>query len=291
MAYYYQAGVIVPFAKKFYKQLIIMVLGLFVATMAAMTLSTSALAPCSFTTVGSTMTLNGDCETTAQVNVPTGMTVDGNGFTMYPMFTKTDNSNNAALGVLADNVTIKNITIDGVAGTNLHGINVYVAQNVVIRNATVKNNDRSGIAVNGSNVTVRNVTTSGNGWHGINVDQGSGVTTSSVLNITGPMTQTDVAQIYVDDTTKNVAVNDALSQYSYVDPAGSPANDRLYSRKYVTSKKECKNDGWKLGASATKSFKNQGKCVEYFEKLNHNNHGHHDHDDDDDDHHHDDRRH
>ncbi len=42
MAYYYKAGVIVPFVQKFYKQMIVVVAGLFIASMAAMTLSASA---------------------------------------------------------------------------------------------------------------------------------------------------------------------------------------------------------------------------------------------------------
>jgi hypothetical protein len=42
MAYYYKTGVIVPFVQKFYKQMIVVVAGLFIASMAAMTFSASA---------------------------------------------------------------------------------------------------------------------------------------------------------------------------------------------------------------------------------------------------------
>lgn len=42
MAYYYKAGVIVPFAQKFYKQMILVVAGLFIASMASMTFSANA---------------------------------------------------------------------------------------------------------------------------------------------------------------------------------------------------------------------------------------------------------
>ena len=37
---------------------------------------------CSFTTVGTTMTLDGDCQTDATILVPDGMTLDGNGHTI-----------------------------------------------------------------------------------------------------------------------------------------------------------------------------------------------------------------
>jgi hypothetical protein len=43
MAYYYKAGVIVPFVQKFYKQMIVVVAAIFVASMAAMTFSASAV--------------------------------------------------------------------------------------------------------------------------------------------------------------------------------------------------------------------------------------------------------
>ena len=38
--------------------------------------------PCSFTTSGTTMTLNGDCTTSASIIVPDGFTLDGNSFTI-----------------------------------------------------------------------------------------------------------------------------------------------------------------------------------------------------------------
>ena len=42
MAYYYKTGVIVPFMQKFYKQLVVVVAGLFIASMATMSLSANA---------------------------------------------------------------------------------------------------------------------------------------------------------------------------------------------------------------------------------------------------------
>ena len=42
MTYNYKAGVIVPFMQKFYKQMIVVIAGLFIASMAAMSLSANA---------------------------------------------------------------------------------------------------------------------------------------------------------------------------------------------------------------------------------------------------------
>jgi len=51
---------------------------------AALTLAASvaASAACTFTTVKKTMTLNGNCTTTASINIPNGFTLDGAGYTI-----------------------------------------------------------------------------------------------------------------------------------------------------------------------------------------------------------------
>jgi hypothetical protein len=262
MVYKYHAGLVASKARKFKKQLVLASAAIVTASFAAMTLSASALTAgggCNFdNTTPNLWVLQGNCTSTSQINVPAGTTLDGAGYAISPSFTKTDNDNNAAVGVIsADGVTIKNLTIDGTNGTNLHGINVYQSQNVVITNVTSKNNDHSGVSVNASTVTVSDVTTSGNGWHGINVDK-----QGAVLNITGPMHQTDVAQLYVDDATL-VTINDVLGQYKVTNPDGAPANDQLYTLKAVLGSKDaCKNGGWTTSEAPV--FKNQGQCVSYF---------------------------
>jgi hypothetical protein len=262
MVYNNHAGLVVSKVQKYKKQLALASAAILTASFAAMTLSASALTVqggCNFddTTPGAWV-LQGDCASTSQINVPAGTTLDGAGHTISPSFTKTDNSNNAVIGVISANgVTIKNLTIDGTNGTDLHGINVYQSQNVLITDVTSKNNDHSGISVNASTVEVKNVTTSGNGWHGINVDK-----QGAVLNITGPMHQTDAAQLYVDDSTL-VTVNDVLGQYKVTSPEGGLPNDQLYTLKTVLGSKEaCKNGGW--ATSEAPAFKNQGQCVSYF---------------------------
>ncbi len=177
---------------------------------------------------GDTLKITNNFKVAEQVQINKEISIDGNGFTIYPTFTKTSDSNNSSLGIFAANVTIQNLTIDGTDGTNLHGIHAYLSDNTYLDNVKLLNNDHSGLLVNGASVTVNNITTAGNGWHGINVDQGSGVTKQSLLTITGHSSQTDTAQIYVDDTTKNVVVNDTLPQYTFVHVGAQPF-DRLYT--------------------------------------------------------------
>ncbi len=182
--------------------------------------------------VPGTWTLLADCTSVAEINVPTNTTLDGAGHTITAGFTKTDNSNNAVLGVIGDDgVTIENLTINGVSGDQLHGIVAYVSTNVNINHVTLNNTDRIGIDVNGSDVTVSDVTTVNSGWEGFDVDSGSGVTQPSTLTVSGPMNQfNDARDIYVDSTTKTPAstVTDTLGQYTFQTTGINP-NDRLYT--------------------------------------------------------------
>jgi len=213
--------------------------------------------------------LTADCTSTAQINIPVGTTVEGNGYTISAGFTKTDNTNNAVIGIInADNVSIRNFTIEGAGGTQLHGVNVYSSSAVVLKDVTVKNNDRSGLVVNGSSVTVENLSTSGNGWNGVNVAQGSGVTTPSVLAVTGVSSHTDGAHIYLDDVMgQTVTVQDTMGQYVISSPVTTPDKpyDKLYTlKKVATEKDQCKSGGWQyVRTSESGQFKNQGQCVAY----------------------------
>lgn len=202
--------------------------------------------------------LEGDCSSSSQINVPANTTVEGNGYTISPTFSKTDNSNNSTIGIIeADNVTINNLTIDGTLGTDLHGINAVSSENVSLNDVTLLNNDRTGLVVNGSTVTVDNITTGGNGWHGINVDLGSGVDGPATLTVNGFSNHTDLAHIYVDDSTKDVSVIDTNSQYVVTHPGIHP-NDELYTLKTLDNKDDCKNGGY-----AAFGFRNQGLCIQY----------------------------
>ena len=220
--------------------------------------SSTNLYGCSFEESANVWTLQSNCNSTQEIDVPAGVTLDGDNYTISPAFPKSANSN-TAVGVLTNNVRIQNLTIDGTNGPNLHGINVYNSTGVTIDEVTVKNMSRTGIVVNSSVVSVSKVTTVNNGWSGINVDQKT--PHAAILNIVGPMTQTDRYQTYVDDISKIVTVNDYLHQYSVSHPH---TTDALYTL-FPTDKQTCKDGGWKLGLSATQSFKNQGQCVSHFE--------------------------
>ncbi|HVU06251.1 MAG TPA: peptidoglycan-binding protein [Candidatus Paceibacterota bacterium] len=175
-------------------------------------------------TAGDTVELAGNITTSAQANITKALTLDGNGFTLSPAFTKTDNSNNSAIGILnTSDVTIGSLVIDGTAGINLNGIHAYVSTDVNLNSVTVSNNDHAAVIVNGSTVNVNNITTANNGWGGINVDLGSGVTSPAVLTVTGTSAHTEAGPaIWIDDVTKDVTVN--ASQYT----SSMSGNTRLY---------------------------------------------------------------
>ncbi len=174
------------------------------------------------------ITLGQDIMTTAEVVINRPVTVNGAGFAISPNFVGSDANNSVIEIVNTDSVTLANLTIDGTNGTSIHGINIYKSTSVQLNDVTSKNNDKSGIVVNSSTVTVTNVTTSGNGWHGINVDQRiSGV--PAVLTVNGASNQTDTKHIFVDDTTKDVAVYDTNSQYAMF----TEGNARTYMLKPV----------------------------------------------------------
>jgi hypothetical protein len=228
----------------------------FIATANAVTVS-----GCNFDdTVAGTWSLQGDCTTTAPINVPAGTTVEGNGFTINGGYTFGSNGagTNTVIGVIgADNVIINDLTVDGTNGTNLHGINVFDSTGVVLNDVTIKNNDKSGLGINSSEVTINNLTTADNGWHGVNVDQRT--TAPASLTINGVSSHNELLQVYVDDTTKDVTVVDTNGQYTVTNPqVAGRVNDANYVLAPLTAqtKDDCKNSGY-----AAFGFKNQGQCV------------------------------
>lgn len=177
---------------------------------------------------GDTVELASDIAVLQEVIVNKELVINGNGFTITSPFTKTSNSNNSAIGIHSDDVTIRDLMVNGTGGTDLHGINIYVVNNILLDNVTVKNY-RSGVIVNGSTVTVNNITTSGNTWHGINVDLGSGVTSPAELTVNGYSSHSDGVHIYSDHYSSDpVSIIDTMSQYAFSDGV-SNSDDRLYT--------------------------------------------------------------
>ena len=98
-------------------------------------------------------------------------------------------------------VTLKNLTVQGakdIEGARGHGINVYCSINVTLENITLKDNQAYGLVVNGSEVKASGLYTSGNGWGGVNVDQGSGVTNDTRFTLTGEYRLGETYQIKSD---------------------------------------------------------------------------------------------
>ena len=172
----------------------------------------------SVTGAGATIVLESDISTNTQVTInQSNVTFNGNNKTLKNNRDNSvkDNSNNSAIGIQANGVTVNNLTIDGTDGVWMHGINVYEAKNVAINNTTLKNNSNAGLIVGkDSEVKINNITTSGNGWYGINVDKKTG--TSATLTVNGVSTHDEdaTAHIYIDDrdATGNT-VNDPGLQY------------------------------------------------------------------------------
>lgn len=178
----------------------------------------NALADCD-TDNGDTIELLGNISTSEQITINRPIVLEGNGYILDAAFAKDGNSNNSAIGVQSDNVTIQNVIVDGANGTNLHGINVYTSTDVNISSVTTENFN-TGLLVNGSTVNVSDIATDGNAWHAINVDRGSGVSEASVLNISNSSTHGEELNphIFIDDISKaDISVNDLDNQYDFVD--------------------------------------------------------------------------
>jgi len=165
---------------------------------------------------GDTITLTSDITTPSQIIIGKAITLDGDGHKLFAPFAGgSGNVNNSAININSSGVTIKNLTVDGTSSTGIHGINIYNVTGVDLDNVTVTHNSKSGITVNSSTVIVNNVTTNGNAWGGINVDQK--VTAPASLTVNGVSSHTETnADIWVDDNTKSVTVNDSNHQYSHI---------------------------------------------------------------------------
>lgn len=194
-----------------------------------------------------------DVTTSEQVTIDKAIILDGDGYTIDADFTKTDNSNNSAIGVIdSDNVTIQDLIIDGTNGTDLHGINVYESTGVVVDTVTAMN-FRSGIGVNSSEVTARNITTSGNIWHGINVDKRTSMPASLTIEETSMHDEnsptppsdfvdgTHVAHIFVDDATEGTVINDVDNQYVTAEVDFREGRADVYTLKQEESQPEGDN--------------------------------------------------
>lgn len=134
------------------------------------------------------------------------------GDTWTPDDNLNDSGEASLFNVTSDNVTLENLTVQGarkVSDKTGHGINIYCADNVSLKNITAKDNAGCGIVVNSSSVTAEGLYTSGNGWYGVNVDQGSGVTNDTQFTLNAPYRFGETYQIVSDkyNSSDNIEVN------------------------------------------------------------------------------------
>ena len=176
---------------------------------------------------GEVIKLTKDITLVQQVNVTKQLTIDGAGHTLAAAFTKTDYSNNAALGIQANGVTVQNLVVDGTQAVDLHGINVWHAANVTLTGVTVQNNKYTGLNVGeGAAVTVKDLTTVNNGWHGVDVDK-----VGATLTITGTSSHSETApSIFIDNIAVGT-VNDMTGKYGSVDFTKGTATARVMNLK------------------------------------------------------------
>lgn len=162
--------------------------------------------------VGGTIELNSNINSSDQITLTKALILNGNGHTIFSTRNNLlkDNDNNSVLGIQSNGVTVNDLTVDGSAGRYLHGINIFGASNVQLNKVTANNNSNAGININASQVTVTDVTTASNGWYGIDVDK-----TSASLTVNGTSHHAETkADIYIDDTTKVASIIDNSHQYS-----------------------------------------------------------------------------
>jgi hypothetical protein len=146
------------------KPKVLFVAGVMLAMALLLAPFSEATTSCTFTTVGSTMTLNGDCTTDATILVLNGFTLDGAGFTI----TAEDPLGNHFLGAVVKNggafAAVKNLTVDTNALANicdggddrLRGI-LFDGASGIIKDNTVRNiNQGASGCQEGNGIDVRN---------------------------------------------------------------------------------------------------------------------------------------
>ncbi len=165
----------------------------------------------------STITFSSDITLSAELDITRPITIDGASRKLIANF-----NGASVLQITANDVTLKNLVVDGgktnvVPTTGNRGVNIYKATEILLDHVTSSNNSKYGIVVNGSTVTANYITTKNNGWGGINVDLGGGVTTPALLTVNGVSSHSEVGSaIFIDDVTKvpTPTVTDTNHQYT-----------------------------------------------------------------------------
>lgn len=162
---------------------------------------------------GQNIVLTADFTADAQLQITTGITVNGNNHTITAG-TWTDehpdskgDAHLVSVNAGANEVVIKNITLtgaqnivnDGNKTDYASGMSVYESSNVTLNNVTLQNNAGAGLIVNGSTVNATALHTSGNEWGGVNVDKGTNVTDETTFTFDATSTFAETAKVYSDN--------------------------------------------------------------------------------------------
>ena len=154
---------------------------------------------------GKNIVVTADFTTDAQLQITKAITVNGNGHTITAAndWTGTANENKHLFSVIGDeanNVAIKNLTLD--SNNAAYGAQAYCVNGTTLTNVTLQNSKGAGLTVNGSTVTANGLTTSDNGWGGVNIDKGTGVTDNTTFTFDANSTFAEASPVYSDDATQ-----------------------------------------------------------------------------------------
>lgn len=172
---------------------------------------------------GRNIILTANFTTSAQLDITTAITVNGNGHTITADTNATWSTENGSKHLVliqgnnANNVTLKNITLN--SNNKAHGLQAYCVTNTTLQNVTLTNSVSAGLTVNGATVTATGLSTSGNAWGGVNVDQGTGVTDTTSFTFDTTSTFAENTPVYSDNGT-TVTVN-APEGYAGVNVSGT----------------------------------------------------------------------
>ena len=141
----------------------------------------------------------------AAIVVPEGVTLNGAGHAIKAE-TWTSANQYHVVGVMNTTedttTTIKDLTIVGNANTK-SGIHAYnCAVEVKLENVDIQGCGNAAVQVNGSKVTATDLTTSGNAWGGVNVDQGTSVTTEASFTLNATSSIAEPVKVWTELTSQ-----------------------------------------------------------------------------------------
>ena len=203
------------------------------------------LGSCAATQAGTTITLQADCVTTAQIDVANGVTVDGNGFSITAIDPVAGNFSGAVLRSAPGTATtpatmsVKNLTITGSFAANnpasLSGLYYDLAggsiTNVSISGITVDSGSQAGRAVevrNGGSTTAPTLSIDGLRVRNYNK---SGVIIQGKTNYTA--TNMDIGPATTRDGNQSVTLAAANSFTVFGGPRGTITNSKIAGNRWA----------------------------------------------------------